>query len=121
MHRPHTRGKPYKRYRSFCHELCGSLISLLPKLTCVLHALVYKIYAWLGRGRTTIKPLVVISIIAIRFVILPACGIGVVKAASELGFLPKSPLYHYVLLLQSTVPPAMRIGIPTYPSNFAVT
>ncbi|KAM0834261.1 hypothetical protein ACQ4PT_063722 [Festuca glaucescens] len=63
-----------------------------------------------GRGRTTMKPLVVISIIVIRFVILPACGIGVVKAASELGFLPGSPLYHYVLLLQSTVPPAMSIG-----------
>ncbi|XP_047083455.1 protein PIN-LIKES 5-like [Lolium rigidum] len=63
-----------------------------------------------GRGRTTMKPLVVISIIVIRFVILPACGIGVVKAARELGFLPGSPLYHYVLLLQSTVPPAMSIG-----------
>uniref|UniRef100_A0A453J288 Uncharacterized protein n=4 Tax=Aegilops tauschii subsp. strangulata TaxID=200361 RepID=A0A453J288_AEGTS len=56
------------------------------------------------------KPLVVISITVIRFVILPACGIGVVKAASELGFLPRSPLYRYVLLLQSTVPPAMSIG-----------
>uniref|UniRef100_M8BUC2 Uncharacterized protein n=1 Tax=Aegilops tauschii TaxID=37682 RepID=M8BUC2_AEGTA len=63
-----------------------------------------------GRGRTTMKPLVVISITVIRFVILPACGIGVVKAASELGFLPRSPLYRYVLLLQSTVPPAMSIG-----------
>lgn len=63
-----------------------------------------------GRGRTTMKPQVVVSIIVIRFVILPACGIGVVKAASELGFLPRSPLYHYVLLLQSTVPPAMSIG-----------
>ncbi|KAI4995339.1 hypothetical protein ZWY2020_035242 [Hordeum vulgare] len=63
-----------------------------------------------GRGRTTLKPLVVMSIIGIRFVILPACGIGVVKAASELGFLPRSPLYRYVLLLQSTVPPAMSVG-----------
>jgi predicted permease len=63
------------------------------------------------------KPLVVISIIVIRFVILPACGIGVVKAARELGFLPGSPLYHYVLLLQSTVPPAMSIGKPAYKSS----
>uniref|UniRef100_A0ACD5WG45 Uncharacterized protein n=1 Tax=Avena sativa TaxID=4498 RepID=A0ACD5WG45_AVESA len=64
-----------------------------------------------GRGgRTTMKPLLVLSIIMIRFIILPACGIGVVKAASKLGFLPRSPLYHYVLLLQSTVPPAMSIG-----------
>uniref|UniRef100_A0ACD5TTS9 Uncharacterized protein n=1 Tax=Avena sativa TaxID=4498 RepID=A0ACD5TTS9_AVESA len=64
-----------------------------------------------GRGgRTTMKPLLVLSIIVIRFIILPACGIGVVKAAGKLGFLPRSPLYHYVLLLQSTVPPAMSIG-----------
>ncbi|CAM0870467.1 unnamed protein product [Alopecurus aequalis] len=63
-----------------------------------------------GRGRTTMKPLVVVSIIVIRFVILPACGIGMVNAASKLGFLPRCPLYRYVLLLQSTVPPAMSIG-----------
>ncbi|KAI5005387.1 hypothetical protein ZWY2020_032630 [Hordeum vulgare] len=31
-------------------------------------------------------------------------------AASELGFLPRSPLYRYALLLQSTVPPAMTVG-----------
>ncbi|KAL6645267.1 hypothetical protein ACP70R_016875 [Stipagrostis hirtigluma subsp. patula] len=63
-----------------------------------------------GIGRKVIKPTVVISIIAIRYAILPACGIGVVTAAAKLGFLPKSPLYRYVLLLQSTVPPAMSIG-----------
>ncbi|OEL23705.1 Protein PIN-LIKES 5 [Dichanthelium oligosanthes] len=64
----------------------------------------------IGRSRTVIKPIVVISIIAIRFFLLPACGIGIVTAATKLGFLPRSPLYHYVLLLQSTVPPAMSIG-----------
>ncbi|KAL6649136.1 hypothetical protein ACP70R_013360 [Stipagrostis hirtigluma subsp. patula] len=64
-----------------------------------------------GIGRTVIKPSVVISIITIRYAILPACGICVVTAAAKLGFLPKSPLYRYVLLLQSTVPPAMSIGI----------
>ncbi|CAD6209374.1 unnamed protein product [Miscanthus lutarioriparius] len=31
-------------------------------------------------------------------------------AATKLGLLPKSPLYRYVLLLQSTVPPAMSVG-----------
>ncbi|GJN09218.1 hypothetical protein PR202_ga27202 [Eleusine coracana subsp. coracana] len=63
-----------------------------------------------GIGRTLIKPLVVLSIIVIRFIVLPACGIGIVAAADKLGFLPRSPLYRYVLLLQSTVPPAMSIG-----------
>ncbi|TVU48527.1 hypothetical protein EJB05_08165, partial [Eragrostis curvula] len=63
-----------------------------------------------GIGRKLIKPIMVLSIIVIRFIILPACGIGVVTAAANLGFLPRSPLYRYVLLLQSTVPPAMSIG-----------
>ncbi|WVZ55296.1 hypothetical protein U9M48_005972 [Paspalum notatum var. saurae] len=63
-----------------------------------------------GIGKTTIKPIVVISIIVIRFVLLPTCGISIVTAATKLGFLPESPLYGYILLLQSTVPPAMSIG-----------
>ncbi|CAN6290808.1 unnamed protein product [Urochloa humidicola] len=63
-----------------------------------------------GIGKTVIKPIVVISIVVIRYVVLPACGICVVTVASKLGFLPRSPLYRYVLLLQSTVPPAMSIG-----------
>lgn len=52
----------------------------------------------------------IISILVIRFVLLPICGIGIVTEATKLGLLPKSPLYRYVLLLQSTVPPAMSIG-----------
>ncbi|RLN38944.1 hypothetical protein C2845_PM01G01780 [Panicum miliaceum] len=63
-----------------------------------------------GIGKTVIEPIVVISIIVIRYIVLPACGIGIVTAATKLGFLPRSPLYRYVLLLQSTVPPAMSIG-----------
>ncbi|CAD6201760.1 unnamed protein product [Miscanthus lutarioriparius] len=63
-----------------------------------------------GIGKTVTKPIVVISIIVIRFVLLPTCGIGIVTAATKLGLLPNSPLYRYVLLLQSTVPPAMSIG-----------
>ena len=53
-----------------------------------------------GIGKTVIEPVVVISIVAIRYFVL----------ATKLGFLPRSPLYRYVLLLQSTVPPAMSIG-----------
>ncbi|CAN6285834.1 unnamed protein product [Urochloa humidicola] len=61
-------------------------------------------------SNTVVKPIVLIAIIVIRYVVLPTCGIGVVTGASKLGFLPRSPLYRYVLLLQSTVPPAMSIG-----------
>nr|CAB3497193.1 unnamed protein product [Digitaria exilis] len=63
-----------------------------------------------GSPLRVIKPMVVIPIIVIRYIVLPACGIGVVTLATKLGFLPRSPLYRYVLLLQSTVPPAMSIG-----------
>uniref|UniRef100_K4AKH2 Auxin efflux carrier component n=1 Tax=Setaria italica TaxID=4555 RepID=K4AKH2_SETIT len=63
-----------------------------------------------GIGKTMIEPIMVISIIVIRYIILPACGIGIVTVATKLGVLPRSPLYRYVLLLQSTVPPAMSIG-----------
>ncbi|KAG0552976.1 hypothetical protein BDA96_01G555200 [Sorghum bicolor] len=63
-----------------------------------------------GIGKTVVKPSVLISVIVIRFVLLPTCGIGIVTAATKLGLLPNSPLYRYVLLLQSTVPPAMSIG-----------
>nr|CAB3502141.1 unnamed protein product [Digitaria exilis] len=68
-----------------------------------------------GIGKKVIKPMVVIPIIVIRYIVLPACGIGVVTLATKLGFLPRSPLYRYVLLLQSTVPPAMSIGNATAP------
>jgi hypothetical protein len=77
-----------------------------------IHAFqVYICNAWLsGIGKTMIKPIMMISIIVIRYIIVPACGIGIVTIATKLGFLPRSPLYRYVLLLQSTVPPAMSIG-----------
>jgi auxin efflux carrier family protein len=53
---------------------------------------------------------VVVAITTIRYVILPICGIGVVMGADKLGFLPESPLFKYVLLIQFTVPPAMSLG-----------
>ncbi|RRT53123.1 hypothetical protein B296_00046203 [Ensete ventricosum] len=64
-----------------------------------------------GFHKSRIKRTVILSIVFIRYVILPAFGIGVVKAAYELGFVPYDPLYRYVLLLQFTVPPAMNISI----------
>ncbi|CAN6302454.1 unnamed protein product [Urochloa humidicola] len=63
-----------------------------------------------GISRTVVKPIMLIAIIVIRYVVLPTCGVSIVTGASKLGFLPRSPLYRYVLLLQSTVPPAMSIG-----------
>lgn len=56
------------------------------------------------------KPSVIIGVLLVRYVLLPAIGIWVVKAAATLGFLPSDPLYRFVLMVQFTLPPAMNIG-----------
>ncbi|KAL3630245.1 Protein PIN-LIKES 7 [Castilleja foliolosa] len=56
---------------------------------------------------------IVIAVILVRYIILPIVGVGVVQAASRLGFLPDDPLFHFVLMIQFTLPPAMNIGTMT--------
>ncbi|KAJ6846304.1 protein PIN-LIKES 7-like [Iris pallida] len=63
-----------------------------------------------GLQKSGVRPMVIIGVICVRYVILPIVGIGVVKAAGELGFLTLDPLYRYLLMIQFTVPPAMNIG-----------
>lgn len=52
----------------------------------------------------------ILGILFVKYLLLPIIGIGVVKAADSFGFLPPDPLYHFVLMLQFTLPPAMSIG-----------
>ncbi|KAL9461895.1 hypothetical protein AB3S75_004819 [Citrus x aurantiifolia] len=66
-----------------------------------------------GLRSSTLKPLVIIAVVCVRYVALPFIGVWVVKAAAALGFLPSDPLYHYVLMVQFTLPPAMNIGTMT--------
>lgn len=66
-----------------------------------------------GLRKARLKPLVIVAVICVRYILLPGIGIGVVKAASHFGFLPSDPLYHFVLLIQYTLPPAMNIGTMT--------
>lgn len=54
--------------------------------------------------------MVIIAVIVVRYVLLPAIGVGLVKAAGKLGFLSPDPLYQYVLMVQFTLPPAMNVG-----------
>lgn len=54
--------------------------------------------------------MVIIAVIVVRYVLLPAIGVGLVKAAAKLGLLSPDPLYQYVLMVQYTLPPAMNIG-----------
>ncbi|TXG59236.1 hypothetical protein EZV62_013809 [Acer yangbiense] len=62
---------------------------------------------------STLKPLIIIAVVSVRYLLLPAIGICVVKAAGNLGFLPSDPLFHFVLMIQFSVPPAMNIGTMT--------
>jgi auxin efflux carrier family protein len=55
--------------------------------------------------------MVIVAVICVRYILLPVCGIGVVRAANQLGFLPADPLFHFVLLIQFALPPAMSIGM----------
>ncbi|KAF8029179.1 hypothetical protein BT93_E1754 [Corymbia citriodora subsp. variegata] len=66
-----------------------------------------------GLRTSRIRPWVILGVLSVRYIILPAIGIWVVRAADTLGFLPPDPLYHYVLMVQFTVPPAMNIGTMT--------
>ncbi|KAK9062098.1 hypothetical protein SSX86_019283 [Deinandra increscens subsp. villosa] len=66
-----------------------------------------------GLKRASIRPVIIITIICVRYVILPMVGILIVKAAKNLGILPSDPLFSFVLLIQYTVPPAMNISTMT--------
>lgn len=66
-----------------------------------------------GFNKSKIEPKLAIAVIVVRYMILPGLGIGVVKAAAYLGLLPSDPLFHFVLMVQYTLPPAMNIGTMT--------
>ncbi|KAG2695106.1 hypothetical protein I3760_07G000900 [Carya illinoinensis] len=66
-----------------------------------------------GLRSSKVKLSIITGVLFVRYVLLPVIGIGVVKASANLGFLPSDPLYHFVLLVQFTLPPAMNIGTMT--------
>ncbi|XP_071692995.1 protein PIN-LIKES 7-like [Rutidosis leptorrhynchoides] len=66
-----------------------------------------------GLKKASIRPIIIITVIIVRYLILPLIGIGVVKAAESLGLLPSDPLFKFVLMIQFTVPPAMNISTMT--------
>lgn len=66
-----------------------------------------------GLRSSKVKLSIIVGVVFVRYVLLPVIGIGVFKAATKLGFLPPDPLYHFVLMVQFTLPPAMNIGTMT--------
>ena len=82
----------------------------IPSTTLILGA---NLRQGIQSSQTSVQPVIILALILSRYVVLPAIGIAIVKAAMWLGFLPPDPMYHFLLMVQYTLPPAMSIGIMT--------
>lgn len=80
----------------------------IPSMTLVMGANLLK-----GIKRSGVGVWLLLGVIVVRFIALPLLGILVIKAARYFGMVGSDPLYHFVLLLQYSVPPAMAIGTIT--------
>ncbi|KAK2999538.1 hypothetical protein RJ639_023328 [Escallonia herrerae] len=89
-----------------CFELLGE--ATIPCITLILGGNLTQ-----GFQKATLRPLIIIAVICVRYIILPVIGIGIVKAAGNLGFLPSESLFRFVLMIQFTLPPAMNVGTMT--------
>ena len=69
------------------------------------------IFVVTGLKRSEVGPLIVLGIIAIRYIISPLLGIVIVKAANHFGMLGSDSLYQFTLMLQYALPPAMTVGM----------
>lgn len=66
-----------------------------------------------GLRSSSLRKSTIVAVVCIKCVFLPIIGIGVVKVAGMLGFLPADPLYSYVLMIQFVLPPGMNISTMT--------
>uniref|UniRef100_A0A7C9EB02 Auxin efflux carrier family protein n=1 Tax=Opuntia streptacantha TaxID=393608 RepID=A0A7C9EB02_OPUST len=81
----------------------------IPALTLIVGANLLK--GFKGSG---IQLRIVMSIVAVRFIVLPVLGIFIVKGVVDLGLVPSDDkLLVFILLLQYCMPPAMNIGTIT--------
>ncbi|CAL0318597.1 unnamed protein product [Lupinus luteus] len=55
----------------------------------------------------------IIGITVVRFIVLPAIGICIVRGSVHYGFIHPDPLYQFLLLLQFAVPPAIAMSTIT--------
>ncbi|XP_020573881.1 protein PIN-LIKES 3-like [Phalaenopsis equestris] len=69
-----------------------------------------------GMSKTTsplsnIKISAIVGVVIVRFLLLPLTGVCIIKGAIHFGILHPDPLYHFVLLVQYALPPAMNMGV----------
>ncbi|XP_020573907.1 protein PIN-LIKES 3-like [Phalaenopsis equestris] len=64
-----------------------------------------------GFHKSDIKISVVVGVVIVRFLFLPLTGVCIIKGAIHIGILHPDPLYHFVLLVQYALPPAMNMDL----------
>ncbi|GLT73725.1 hypothetical protein SLA2020_455630 [Shorea laevis] len=77
----------------------------IPCITLIIGANLLKGLRGYGVGAPIIA-----GIAAIKFIILPALGVGIVKAANHFGIVESNSLLLFTLMFQYAVPPAMNIS-----------
>ncbi|XP_031269245.1 protein PIN-LIKES 7-like [Pistacia vera] len=97
-HQDKSKESSCKKILEFFHKI-GEELMAPPTIAAGWNNSMYNTYTWRQSHS--------------RYIVLPMIGIWIVKGASTLGFLPSDPLYHYVLMIQFTLPPAMNIGTMT--------
>lgn len=78
----------------------------IPIITLILGANLLK-----GLKGSKVPLLVIIGIVAVRYIILPILGVVIIKYAIHFGLVRSDPLYQFVLLLQFALPPANSVGV----------
>ncbi|KAE8713871.1 Auxin efflux carrier family protein isoform 1 [Hibiscus syriacus] len=66
-----------------------------------------------GLKGSDMSPSIIVGIIAVRNILMPLFGVGVVRAAQHFGVVGSDPLFQFVLMLQYALPPAMAVGTMT--------
>ncbi|KAK2650909.1 hypothetical protein Ddye_018398 [Dipteronia dyeriana] len=87
-------------------ELLGE--AAIPSVTLIVGANLLK-----GLRGPGVSPSLIAGILTIRNIILPAMGIGVVKAARHFGLVGTYTFYQFTLMLQYAIPSAVNIGTIT--------
>ncbi|KAI5601770.1 hypothetical protein BDE02_01G113900 [Populus trichocarpa] len=77
----------------------------IPIITLILGANLLK-----GLKGSKVPLLVIIGIVAIRYIILPILGVVIIKYAIHFRLVRSDPLYQFVLLLQFALPPANSVA-----------
>ncbi|CAH9106001.1 unnamed protein product [Cuscuta europaea] len=80
----------------------------IPAMTLIVGANLLR-----GLKKQSVGVWVLIGVQVIRFIMLPLCGIAIIKGARHFGLIGSDSLYHFVLLLQYALPSAMGIGTIT--------